>query len=303
MSKAVRYSEYGGPEVLQWVEVEEPHAAEGHVRVAVRAAGMNPFDSKVRRGGYIPGHTLPAGQGAEFAGVVDEIGEGVTDFAVGDEVLGWANTGAQAEFVVVPPSNLTRKPAELDWATASAIGLVSNTAKRAVDSLELGPSDTVLVTAAAGGVGIPTVQFARATGATVVGTASESNHEFLESLGVIPVAYGDGEVERLRAAAPSGYTAVLDNKGGDALLTALELEVAPARINTIADRATAAEHGLTTVGGGGKTAQELAEFARQVVAGELVIPVRKSYPVTEVAEAYRDLDTGHGRGKLVLTFD
>lgn len=301
MSKAVRYGEYGGPEVLEWVEVDEPHAGDGQVRIAVRAAGMNPFDSKVRRGGYIPGHTLPAGQGAEFAGVVDEIGEGVTDFAIGDEVLGWANTGAQAEFVVVPPKNLTLKPAELDWATASAIGLVSNTAKRAVDSLELGSADTVLVTAAAGGVGIPTVQFAKATGATVVGTASESNHEFLESLGAIPVAYGDGEADRLRAAAPNGYTAVLDNKGGDALLTALELDVAPARVNTIADRATAAEHGFTTVGGGGKTAQELAEFARQVAAGELVIPVRKSYPVTEVVEAYRDLDTGHGRGKLVLT--
>lgn len=302
MSKAVRYSEYGGPEVLEWVDVDEPHAGEGRVRVAVRAAGMNPFDSKVRRGGYILGHTLPAGQGAEFAGVVDEVGEGVTGFAIGDEVLGWANTGAQAEFVVVPSKNLTLKPAELDWETASAIGLVSNTAKRAVDSLDLGADDTVLVTAAAGGVGIPTVQFAKAAGATVVGTASESNHEFLESLGVIPVAYGDGEADRLRAAAPKGYTAVLDNKGGAALLTALDLDVPPERVNTIADRATAAEHGFTTVGGAGKTAQELAEFARQVVAGELVIPVRKSYPVTEVVEAYRDLDTGHGRGKLVLTF-
>lgn len=302
MSKAVVYSEYGGPEVLEWVEVDEPHAGEGQVRVAVRAAGINPFDYKVRRGGYIPGHVLPATQGAEFAGVVDEVGEGVDDFAVGDEVLGFINQAAQAQFVVVPPKNVTAKPDGLSWESAAAIGLVANTAKRAVDSLELGPSDTVLVTAAAGGVGIPTVQFARATGATVVGTASASNHEFLESLGVIPVAYGNGEVERLRAAAPNGYTAVLDNKGGDALLTALELDVPPERVNTIADRANAAEHGFTTVGGAGKTAEELAEFARQVVAGELVIPVRASYPVTEVVEAYRDLETGHGRGKIVLIF-
>src|SRR5690606_16960671 len=261
------------------------------------------FDYKVRRGGYIPGHTLPAGQGAEFAGVIDEVGNGVTGLSVGDEVLGWAGTGAQASHVVVPATNVTAKPADLDWASAAAIGLVSNTAKRAVESLGLGAGDTVLVTAAAGGVGIPTVQFALATGATEVGTASESNHGFLSELGAIPVTYGEGEVERLRAAAPQGYTAVLDNKGGDALLTALELGVAPARVNTIADRATAEKHGFQTVGGGGKTADELAEFARQVAAGELVIPVRKTYPVAEVADAYRDLETGHGLGKLVLTVD
>lgn len=301
MARAVRYSEYGGPEVLKWVEIEEPHAGEGQVRVAVRAAGTNPFDYKVRRGGYIPNHTLPAGQGAEFAGVIDEVGDGVTEFAVGDEVLGWVGTGAQASHVVVRAKSVTVKPAGLDWATAGGIGLVSNTAKRAVDSLALGAGDTVLVTAAAGGVGIPTVQFALATGATVIGTASESNHEFLRGLGVIPVAYGEGEVERLRDAAPNGYTAVLDNKGGDALLTALELGVPPERVNTIADRATADEHGFATVGGGGKTAEELADFARQAASGELVIPVRSTYPFAEVVDAYRELETGHGRGKIVLT--
>lgn len=303
MARAVRYSEYGGPEVLEWVEIDEPHAGEGQVRVAVLAAGTNPFDYKVRRGGYIPNHTLPAGQGAEFAGVIDEVGDGVADLAVGDEVLGWVGTGAQASHVVVRAKNVTAKPAELDWATAGGIGLVSNTAKRAVDSLALGPGDTVLVTAAAGGVGIPTVQLALATGATVVGTASESNHDFLRELGVTPVAYGDGEVDRLRDAAPDGYTAVLDNRGGDALLTALELGVPPERVNTIADRATAEEHGFATVGGGGKTAEELADFARQAASGELVIPVRSTYPFAEVVAAYRELETGHGRGKIVLTSD
>src|SRR5690606_9434534 len=303
MAKAVRYSEYGGPDVLSWVEIDEPHAGEGKVRVAVTAAGMNPFDYKVRRGGYIPNHTLPAGQGAEFAGIIDEVGDGVDGFSVGDEVLSFIGTGAQASHVVVPAKNVTHKPAGLDWATAAGIGLVSNTAKRAVDSLDLGPGDTVLVTAAAGGVGIPTVQFALATGATVVGTASESNHDFLRGLGVIPVAYGEGEVERLRDAAPDGYTAVLDNKGGDALLSALELGVPPERVNTIADRATAEEHGFATVGGGGKTAEELADFARQAASGELVIPVRRTYPFAEVVDAYRELETGHGRGKIVLTSD
>lgn len=300
MSKAVSYAQYGGPEVLDVIEVEEPHAGEGHVRVAVRAAGLNPFDDKVRRGGYIPSHTVPSRQGAEFAGVIDEIGAGVTEWSIGDEVLGWLNRGAQAEHVVVAHTNLARKPPELDWAVAGGIGLVANTAKRATDSLSLGPDDTVLVTAAAGGVGFLSAQFAKATGATVVGTASESNHDNLRGLGVIPVAYGDGEFERLRAAAPDGYTAALDHVGGAAITTALELGIPAARINTIADHAAAEKYGLTSVGGGKKSAEELAEFARMVVDGELILPVRSTYHLPDVVEAYRDLETGHGLGKVVL---
>lgn len=302
MSKAVSYAEYGTPEVLEVVEVEEPHANAGEVRVAVRAAGLNPFDYKVRRGGYLPSHTLPSRQGAEFAGVIDEVGAGVTQWAVGDEVLGWIGRGAQAEFVVVPEKNLAAKPAELDWAVAGGIGLVANTAKRSVDSLGLGPRDTVLVTAAAGGVGVVAVQLAKATGATVVGTASESRHDFLRGLGVVPVAYGDGELERLRAAAPQGYTAALDNIGGEAIRTALALGIPPERINTIADHNAVKELGVQGVGGGGKSSEELAEFARQAAAGELVVPIRSTYPVADVVAAFQDLETGHGLGKVVLLF-
>ncbi|MEO7349738.1 MAG: alcohol dehydrogenase catalytic domain-containing protein, partial [Terrimesophilobacter sp.] len=153
MSKAVSYAQYGGPEVLEVVDVDEPHAAEGQVRVAVHAAGLNPFDYKVRRGGYIPNHTLPSLQGAEFAGIIDQVGDGVTEWTVGDEVLGWINRGAQAEFAVVPQKNVAPKPRNLQWAVAGGLGLVANTAKRATDALSLGPDDIVLVTAAAGGVG------------------------------------------------------------------------------------------------------------------------------------------------------
>ncbi len=305
MSKAVGYSEYGGPEVLEIIDVPEPHAGQGEVRVAVRAAGLNPFDYKVRRGGYLPNHQLPSLQGAEFSGVIDEVGPAVDDtdapgWAVGDEVLGWIGRGAQAEYVVVPHTHVAAKPPALDWSVAAAIGLVANTAKRAVDSLALGPGDTVLVTAAAGGVGIPTVQFAKATGATVIGTASQANHEFLRGLGVIPVAYGDGELERLRAAAPSGYTAALDNIGGDAIRTALALGIPASRVNTIADHGAVEELGVQGVGGGKKTAGELAEFARQAADGELVVPVRSTYHLTDVVAAFRDLETGHGLGKVVL---
>jgi NADPH:quinone reductase-like Zn-dependent oxidoreductase len=300
MPKAVGYSRYGGPEVLEIIDVPEPHAGPGEVRVAVRAAGLNPFDFKVRRGGYLPSHTLPSLQGAEFSGVVDEVGDGVTEWSAGDEVLGWIGRGAQAEFVVVPSAHLAAKPATLDWAAAASIGLVANTAKRAVDSLRLGAADTVLVTAAAGGVGVMTVQFAKAAGATVVGTASESNHTFLRTLGVIPVAYGDGELARLRAAAPDGYTAALDNIGGDAIRTALALGIPPERINTVADHGAVEELGVQGVGGGKKTAEELAEFARQVADHELVLPIRGSYHLPDVVAAFRDLETGHGLGKMAL---
>ena len=146
MSKAVGYSEYGGPEVLEIIDVPEPHAGQGEVRVAVRAAGLNPFDYKVRRGGYLPNHQLPSLQGAEFSGVIDEVGPAVDDtdapgWAVGDEVLGWIGRGAQAEYVVVPHTHVAAKPPALDWSVAAAIGLVANTAKRAVDSLALGPGE------------------------------------------------------------------------------------------------------------------------------------------------------------------
>ncbi len=302
MSKAVSYAQYGGPEVLEIIDVEEPHAGEGQVRVAVRAAGLNPFDSKVRRGGYIPNHTVPSLQGAEFAGVIDEIGDDVTEWAVGDEVLGWMNRGAQAEHVVVSQKNLARKPAALDWAIAGSLGLVANTAKRATDALSLGPDDTVLVTAAAGGVGFLSAQFAKATGATVIGTASEANHDDLRRIGVVPVTYGEGELERLRAAVRGDYTAALDHIGGNAILTALELGIPAERINTIADYDAAEKFGLSSVGGGKKTSEELAEFARMIVDGQLIVPVRSTYRLADVVDAYRDLETGHGLGKVVLLF-
>lgn len=300
MSKAVSYSQYGGPEVLELVEVEVPQPEPDQVRVAVRAAGVNPFDFKVRRGGYIPGHSLPSRQGVEFAGIVDVVGSEVSQFKPGDEVLGWANSGAQAEYVVVPAKQLAPKPAELDWAIAGGLGLSANTARRSIDALELTHADTVLVTGAAGGVGIVAVQFARDLGAKVVGTSSPRNHEFLESLGVIPVAYGEGELDRLRAAAPQGYTAALDTVGGQPIETAIALGITPERINTIADHSAVEKYGIKAVGGSGKTSAELDEFARAAASGALVLPIRATYRLGQVQDAYRELETGHGLGKVVL---
>lgn len=312
MSLAVRYAAHGEVDVLQVVEVAEPQAEAGQVRVAVKAAGLNPYDSKARRGVYGQ-RALPSGQGAEFAGVVDQVGDGVTTVAVGDEVLGWTSFAAQAEYVVVKADRVALKPATLDWAVAGGIGLVGNTALRSTASLELGPKDTVIVTAAAGGVGLLAVQFARAAGATVIATASPANHEFLRGLGAVPVAYGDGELQRLRNAAPHGagqsnaaptnaapsnYTAMLDNHGRSSVLLGLELGIPPERINSIAD---SGELGIRTVGGGGKTAEELAWLAERVATGELTFPILATFPLAQVQDAYRLLETGHGLGKIVLT--
>lgn len=297
MSLAVRYAEHGEVDVLQVVDVEKPQTGPGQVRVAVKAAGLNPYDVKARRALYGE-RPLPSGQGAEFAGVVDQLGEDVTAVSLGDEVLGWTSFAAQAEYVVVASDRLAPKPAELDWAIAGGIGLVGNTALRSTNSLELGPKDTVLVTAAAGGVGLLAVQFARATGATVIGTASQKNHDFLRELGVIPVAYGDGELARLHEAAPHGYTAMLDNHGRSSVLLGLELGIPAERINSIAD---SDELGIKTVGGGRKTAEELAWLANSAARGELQLPILATFPMNKVQDAYRLLETGHGLGKIVLT--
>lgn len=297
MSRAVRYGEHGDIDVLQVVDVEEPQAGPGQVRVAVKAAGLNPYDAKARRALYGE-RTLPSGQGAEFAGVVDQIGDDVTAVTVGDEVLGWTSFAAQAEYVVVKADRVAPKPDSLGWAAAGGIGLVGNTALRSTNSLDLGPNDTVLVSAAAGGVGLLAVQFARATGAAVVATASASNHEFLRGLGATPVAYGDGELQRLRDASPHGYTAMLDNHGRDSVQLGLELGIRPERINSIAD---SGELGIQTVGGGKKTAEELAWLANSVASGELQFPILATFSLEQVQDAYRLLETGHGLGKVVLT--
>ena len=302
MSRIVQYNRYGGPEVLDIVEVDEPHASVGMVRVAVRAAGLNNFDAKARRSpSVMPNRTLPSGQGAEFAGVIDEVGEGVRKGMLGGEVLGWSDFSAQADFVVVPASQVTTKPPSLDWVTAGSLGLVGNTAERSTRAVAPQPGETVLVSAAAGGVGLFAAQFALAAGATVIGTASEENHSYLSSLGLIPVAYGPGLVDRLRAAAPRGIDAVIDNAGEETVDAAIELGVDPTRINSIVYFPGVAKYGISTVGGGGKTAENLGELARLVAAGTLVMPIAATFPLSEVRAAYELLETRHLRGKVVLT--
>ena len=302
-ARSARYSTYGPAGVLSIETRDVAAPAPGKVRVAVRAAGLNPADSKIREGLWpsLPAQ-FPAGIGREMSGVVEAVGDDVTLVAVGDEVFGNVAGSAIAEYVLTNQINLAKKPAELDWITAGGMSLAGQTAWDSVASQSLTAEDVVLVSAAAGGVGSLTAQLAVRSGALVIGTASERNHEYLRSIGVIPVAYGDGLVERVReAAGDRAVTVVFDHHGAETVEAGLALGVDPSRINTIAADAEAL--GVVHVGRGPINAATLEELARLVVAGELVIDVDATYPLDDVVAAFEHLDGGHVRGKVVITID
>lgn len=308
--KAVRFDQYGGVEVLDVREVPRPQPNAGEVLVEVKAAGINPGEAMIRQGALdeIFPATFPSGQGSDLAGVVTEVGPGIAAaFSVGDEVLGFTNDRAsQAEFVVVPADQLTTKPPAVSWEAAGALFVAGTTAYAAVRSVGLTPSDTVAVAGAAGGVGTIAVQLAKRTGATVIGIAGPSNDEWLATHGVIPVNYGDGLADRLRAAAPDGRVdAFLDFFGGGYVeLAVTELGIAPERIDTIIDFPALERFGRFGVKFVGNQdaadAAVLAELAGLIGAGELEVPIAEVIPLDEVQRAYRTLQRRHTRGKIVL---
>ena len=299
--QAVVYEEFGGPEVLHTSQVDEPHAGPGEVRVAVRAAGVNPFDYKLRRG-YVNAKAakFPVVPGLEVAGVVDEVGEGVTEFVVGDEVVGWSKTGSFAEYALV--GAVAKKPAELPWAEAVAVPVAGETASRVLRELGLKERETLLVHGAAGGVGAVGVQLAVALGATVIGTASEANHDYLRSLGAIPVLYGEGLVDRVREVAPQGVDAVFDVAGKGALPDSIELRGGTDRVITIADPG-AADLGVAFSGGGTPPEQQAAglrEHLQLAADGKLKLKVGETFHFSEAAKAAEISEGGHAPGKLVI---
>ena len=298
--KALQFSEYAGPEVLHVGEVAEPHAGAGQVRVAVRAVGVNPIDWRVRSGAmaqFMPVE-FPSVPGVEVAGVVDEVGEGVNDVTVGDEVFGFAVGGGAAEYALV--DHYAGKPAGLSWAEAAGLPGAAETAVRTLDLLGVVPGQTVLVNGAAGGVGTAAVQFARARGARVIGTASEANHEYLRTLGAEPTTYGEGMVDRVRQLAPDGVDRALDTAGRGALVDLIELTGGPDNVVTTADF-SAAEHGVRVTGPSDKRAwQALGQAAELYEAGEFSMPVEQAFPLDQAPEAQRISQAGHVRGKLVL---
>ena len=304
MPRAVRFNNYGGLEVLQVVEVERPKPGPGQLVVQVKAAGINPGEASIRKGVFAERwpSTFPSGQGSDLAGIVADTGLGVTNVAVGDEVIGFTNERAsQAEFVVVESGNLVPRPGNVSWEQAGALFVAGTTAYAAVRSVSLREGDTVVVSGAAGGVGSIAVQLAANAGARVIGVASESNHKWLADHGVIPVTYGEGVEERIRAASDGKVDAFIDTFGGGYVEMAIQLGVAPERIDTIIDFAAAAKYGVKTEGNhAAGTADVLGELAGLIATGRLEIPIAKVYPLAEVREAYRDLEQRHTRGKIVL---
>jgi NADPH2:quinone reductase len=304
VARAVRFDEYGGVDVLQVVDVEVPPPAAGQAQVEVRAAGINPGEAAIRSGALDAKwpSTFPSGEGSDLAGVVRATGEGVTGVAVGDEVLGWSwDRSSHAELVDVPAEQLIPKPPALGWEEAGALYVVGVTAFGAARAVDAAPGDTIAVSAAAGGVGSVLVQLLRVRGAEVLGIASDENRDWLASKGVSQVPYGEGLAERLRAAAPDGIDAFIDLHGPEYVELAVELDVAPQRIETIVAWDKAREVGAKMEGSSEASSPEnLAEMADLVASGKIEVPIAAAYPLERVREAFEELEQRHTRGKIVL---
>ena len=302
--RAVRFDEYGGVDVLQVREVEDPVPGVGEVLVAVRAAGINPGETAIREGRLHERWpaSFPSGEGTDLAGVVGAVGAGASAFAVGDEVLGWTEQRAShAELVVVPDDQLTAKPAAVPWEVAGSLFVAGMAAYASVQAVAPQAGETVVVSAAAGGVGSVAVQLARRTGAAVIGLAGERNHDWLRGHDIVPVRYGEGQADRIREAAGGSIDAFIDTFGGGYVDLAIGLGVAPQRINTIADFEAVQRLGVHGQGTHAiATAPLLAELAALVAEGSLEIPIARTFPLEDVREAYRELAERHSRGKIVL---
>ena len=336
-ARAVKFDKYGGIDVLHIDEVPVPIPQDDQVLVKVKAAGINPGEAAIRQGLVAkqwPAH-FPSGQGSDFAGVVERVGDNVENFKVGDEVIGFTDDRAsQAEYVTVDAAHLTRRPSHVPWEQAGSLFVVGTTAYAAIHAVDLKKDETLVVSGAAGGVGSIVVQLARNIGARVIGLASESNHQWLSQHGAIPVAYGQGMAERIRAAAAQQTTeaapqatgtaqqttadgeaktdenektaqgkidAFIDTYGHGYVDLALALGVDPERIDTIIDFEAAKKYHVRTEGNAqGAKASVLAELANLIDKGRLEIPIAKIYNLNDVRDAYQELEKRHTHGKIVL---
>lgn len=302
MGKAYVYTAFGGPEVETFIDRPAPEPGAGELLVAVRAAGVNPVDWKLRTGFRRPGAPpaqLPVAFGSEVAGIVERVGPGVEGFAPGDAVFGSSLTGGYVEHTLLPVTVAAHKPAALSFTDAAALPVAAATAYDGVRQLDLPAGAVLLITGAGGGVGVAAIQIARVRGLRVVGVASEGKKDFVESLGAIHVPSGPDLAERVRAAAPDGIDAVYDLVGGDALEAAAGLLEDRSKLITAADRATVAR-----LGGAGveraRTAAVLDEVAALVVDGRLTPHVTRTFPLEQAGPALRAVEEGHARGKVVI---
>jgi NADPH:quinone reductase-like Zn-dependent oxidoreductase len=297
---ALQFTEYGGPEVMNLGEAPEPHAGPGQIRIVVRAASVNPADGKYLTGMYAQGKPLEGTGylGYDAAGVVDEVGEGVTDVSVGDDVFG-RGSSTQAEYAVL--DSWAHKPASVDWAVAAATGVTAETAERVLRLLGVTSGTTLFIDGGAGGVGSATTQIAKARGATVIASASEARQDYLREIGAIPVVYGEGMVDRVRALDAGKIDAVLDAVGKTPIEDLISLAPEPSQVVSIANYAGAGAAGARFTGGSGESQpmKALAEAAELLEQGKLVIKIQ-TFPFDRAAEAYQISLDGHPRAKLVL---
>jgi len=304
MPRAVKFTQYGDIDVLEVVEVPRPVPAAGQVLVQMKAAGINPGEASIRKGlldDVFP-TTFPSGQGSDIAGLIEELGPGVDGYAVGDEVIGFTETrSSHADLVLLEVADLVRRPANVPWEVGGALYVAGTTAYATVEAVGVEAGDVVVVSGAAGGVGSIAVQLAVKRGAKVIGLASTANHEWLTEHGVIPVAYGDGVAEDITSAAGGKVDAFIDTFGADYIRLALDLGVAPDRIDTIINFADAAKYGVKTEGNAAaNNARVVGELVDLISGGDLDIPIAGVYPLAQVREAYRDLEQRRTRGKIVL---
>ncbi|MBF6175185.1 NADP-dependent oxidoreductase [Nocardia blacklockiae] len=305
VGRAVQLGSFGGLEVLEVREIPAPQAGPGQVRVRVTAAGLNPMDWIMIADSDTAsrfGLSLPAGFGTDYAGVVDQVGAGVTGFAPGDRVFGGALSRAVADFVVVEAAGAVaaneahHTPDGVDDRTAATLTIAGRTASAALAVIDPGPGDTVLIGGAGGGVGVFAVQLARLAGARVIGTGSATSADFLRELGAEPVTYGDGLADRVRALAPGGVTAALDLHGTETVRVARELGVPDGRIGLIA----AQVDGVSSANGADAAPEALDDLARAVAAGRLRVPIAASFPIEQIRRA-AELQAGrHVQGKIVI---
>ena len=302
--KAVKFEKYGNVDVLHVEEVPRPAPKAAQVLIKVKAAGINPGEAAIREGWLDKQFptTFPSGEGSDLAGIIEEIGDGVTNFKVGDEVLGFTNNrGSHAEYVVADTDKIIPRPANVPWEVAGGLFVVGTTAYASVRAVTLKAGDTVVVSAAAGGVGSIAAQLAKNAGAKVIGLAGKDNQQWLTDHGIIAVVYGDGQEERIKTAANNKIDAFIDTFGKGYVELAIQLGVPADRINTIIDFEAVQKYKVKADGSAkADTAEVLSELVGLIAAGKLDIPIAKTFPLSEVREAYRELEQRHTRGKIVL---
>ncbi|GAA0688795.1 NADP-dependent oxidoreductase [Kitasatospora atroaurantiaca] len=299
MSKAFGFTAFGGPETQELLDRPVPVPGPGELLIAVRAAGVNPADWKMRRGLFSRELPLPAVLGYEVAGVVQEAGDGAGGFAAGDAVFGIALAGGYAEHTLLAAANTARKPEGVSFVQAAALPVAGATAYDGVQQLGLEPGRTLLILGIAGGVGSAAAQIARARGITVLGTASDPNRAYVESLGATQVRYGEGVAERIRAVAPGGVDGIFDLVGGADARAAAETLTDPSKLVSTADSATAAELGGSYIRRTGNGAT-LAALAELVASGDLDPNITATYPLERAGEALAEVESRHAHGKLVI---